>query len=158
MLSTKDQNPNKGKDFEIAKWEEEVRKSLATKKAGPVTLTKQQEILVKQQLEKESKVRQRVREIHTHLVRGLHFIRSIIAANVEEMHGYMSQIITLLLDGALNRGSFLAGAMAFETYLVCFLPSSCILLFIHPIGSFSLYLRSIGWPRAMDWYRDVEMP
>lgn len=145
VLSTKDQRPNKGKDYEIAKWEEEVRKSLATKKAGPVTLTKQQEILVKQQLEKELKIRQRVREIHKHLVRGLHFIRSVIAANVEEMHGYMSQIITLLLDGALSRGSFLVGAMAFETYLVCFFSSSCILLFIHSLGPFSMYLRSIGW-------------
>jgi hypothetical protein len=34
VLSTKDKRPSKGKDYEIAKWEEEVRKSLATKKAG----------------------------------------------------------------------------------------------------------------------------
>jgi hypothetical protein len=131
---------------------------LPRRRQAPVTLTKQQETLVKQQLEKESKVtRQRVREIHTHLVRGLYFIRSIVAANVEEMHGYMSPIITLLLDGALGRGSFLAGAMGFETYLVCFLSSSCLLLFIHLIGPLSLYLRSVGWFRAMDWYRDTEV-
>ena len=132
VLSSKDKGPNKGKDYEIAKWEEEVRKSLATKKAGPVTLTKQQETLVKQQLEKEENIRQRVKEIQTHLVRGLNFIRSIVAANVEEMHGYMSPILTLLLDGALGRGSFLAGAMAFETYIVCFLfsPSLNYCLFI----------------------------
>lgn len=30
----------------------------------------------------------------------------------------MSPIVSLLLDGALARGSFLAGSTAFETYLV----------------------------------------
>lgn len=157
LSSSKDQRPTKGKDYEIAKWEAEVRSSLAAKKAAPVTLTKQQETLVKQQLEKEANIRQKVKEIHTHLVRGLHFIRSIVVANVEEMHSYMSPIVTLLLDGALGRGSFLAGAMAFEAYLVCLLSYACLLLFTHQTGSFSLHLRSTGCLAAMDWYRNVEV-
>lgn len=126
----KDTRTNKGKDYEIAKWEEEVRKSLATKKLAPAKLTKQQEALVKAQLEKEEKIRQSVNLIRARLVRGLHFIRSLVAAKVQEIHVYMSSIVALLLKGALRRGSFLAGSMAFETYLVLILLISFIFKYL----------------------------
>ena len=158
MSSSKDQRPIKGKDYQIAKWEDEVRKSLAVKNAASATLTRQQETLVKQQLDKESKIRQRLREVRAHLVRGLNFIQSVVAAHVKEMQVYMFPIVTLLLEGALSRGSFFVGSMVFETYLVCFPFSSCLLLFTHMIASLSLHLRSFGRSSAMDWYRDIEMP
>jgi len=122
VSSTKDARPSKGKDYEIAKWEEGVRKSLAAKKALPVTLTKQQEALFKAQLEKEAKIRQAMKMIHARLVRGLHFIQSLVAANVQELQSYMTELTTLLIDGALSRGSILAGATAYETYLVSVIP------------------------------------
>ncbi|KAF9047662.1 armadillo-type protein [Panaeolus papilionaceus] len=112
-----DNRPNKGKDYEIARWEEEIRKSLAAKKATGVTLTKQQQALVHAQLEKESKIRQQVNLIASSLTRGLHFVQSIVNANVEEFQLYMSDLVSLMLSGALKRGSFLAGPLAFETYL-----------------------------------------
>ena len=119
MLSTKGETgPNKGKDYEIAKWEEEIRKSLSTKKSTAVTLSKQQQALVQTQLEKEAKIRQHVRDICANLTRGLHLLRSIVTAGVDEFHSYMTSVLSLLLDGALSRGSFLVGAVAFETYLV----------------------------------------
>lgn len=124
VSSTKDTGPSKGKESEIAKWEEGVRKSLAAKKAAPVTLTKQQEALFKVQLEKETKVRQAMKAIHARLVRGLHFIQSLVAANVQELQNYMTELSTLLIDGALSRGSILAGATAYETYLVGVIPCS----------------------------------
>lgn len=136
--------PNKGKDYEIARWEEEIRKSLASKKSAPVTLSKQQLALVQAQLEKESKVRQRVHDIRTNLVRGLHFIQSLVGARIEEFQLEMSSIVSLLLKGALNRGSFLAGETAFETYLVCylfFIVKVCLLIALLS-GSFKEYLRS----------------
>ncbi|KAF8959922.1 armadillo-type protein [Flammula alnicola] len=108
---------NKGKDYEIAKWEEEIRKSLASKKATPVTLSKQQQALVQTQLEKEIKIRQHVQAIQAHLIRGLNFVKSLVAAGVEEFQFYMSSIVSLLLKGALGRGSFLAGSTAFESYV-----------------------------------------
>ena len=119
VLSTKGETrPNKGKDYEIAKWEEEIRKSLATKKATAVTLSKQQQALVETQLEKEAKIRQHVRDICANLTRGLHLVRSVVTAGVDEFHSYMTSVLSLLLNGALSRGSFLVGAIAFETYLV----------------------------------------
>ncbi|KAF8911690.1 armadillo-type protein [Gymnopilus junonius] len=110
--------PAKGKDYEIAKWEAEIRKSLASKKSTPVQLTRQQQALVHAQLEKEATIRERVQVIQTNLVRGLHFVQSLVRACVEEFQAYMSPVASLLLEGALSRGSFLAGPAAFETYLV----------------------------------------
>ena len=118
LSSTKGETrPNKGKDFEISKWEEEIRKSLATKKATTVTLSKQQQALIQAQLEKEAKTRRHVQDICANLTRGLHLVRSIVTAGVEEFHSYMTSVLSLLLNGALSRGSFLVGAIAFETYL-----------------------------------------
>ena len=120
LSSTKGETrPNKGKDYEIAKWEEEIRKSLATKKATPVTLSKQQQALIQSQLEKEAKIRRHVQDICANLTRGLHLVRSIVTAGVDEFHSYMTSVLSLLLNGALSRGSFLVGAIAFDTYLVC---------------------------------------
>ena len=119
LSSTKGETrPNKGRDYEISKWEEEIRKSLATKKATVVTLTKQQQALMQAQLEKEAKTRQHVQDICANLTRGLHLVRSIVTAGVDEFHSYMTSVLSLLLNGALNRGSFLVGSIAFETYLV----------------------------------------
>jgi hypothetical protein len=119
LSSTKGETrPNKGRDYEISKWEEEIRKSLATKKATAVTLSKQQQALVQTQLEKEGKTRRHVQDICANLTRGLRLVRSIVTAGVDEFHSYMSSVLSLLLDGALSIGSFLVGSIAFETYLV----------------------------------------
>lgn len=121
LSSTKGETrPNKGRDHEIAKWEEEIRKTLATKNATTATLSKQQQALMQTQLQKEAKIRQHVQGIRANLTRGLHLVRSIVAAGVDEFHSYMAPVLSLLLDGALSRGSFLVGALAFETYLVSF--------------------------------------
>jgi hypothetical protein len=109
----------KGKDYEIAKWEEEIRKSLAAKKASTqVTLTKQQQALVNAQLEREAKIRHQVAGIRANLERGLQFIRSLVAYGVDEFRDYISAVASLILEGALGRGSMLVGRDAFDTYLV----------------------------------------
>lgn len=117
-MTKEETRPNKGRDYEISKWEDEIRKTLAAKKATTVTLSKQQQALVQTQLEKEAKIRQHVQNICANLTRGLHLVRSIVAAGVNEFHSYMTSVVSLLLDGALSRGSFLVGTTAFETYLV----------------------------------------
>ncbi|ESK85788.1 translational activator [Moniliophthora roreri MCA 2997] len=113
-----DVQPKKGKDAEIAQWEADLRKSLANKKAAnTVTLTKQQQSLVNAQLAKEAEVRKRITSIKANLERGLHFVQSLINALVSEFRVYISTVVTLLLEGALEKGSLLAGEMALETYL-----------------------------------------
>lgn len=70
------------------------------------------------QLEKEAKIRRHVQDICANLTRGLHLVRSVVTAGVDEFHSYMTSVLSLLLDGALSKGSFLVGAIAFDTYLV----------------------------------------
>ncbi|KAF9266994.1 ARM repeat-containing protein [Marasmius fiardii PR-910] len=119
LSKTKDDaRPRKGKDAEIAQWEADIRKSLANKKATTtVTLTKQQQSAVNAQLAKEAETRKRVLTVKANLDRGLHFVRSVINASVPEFRAYISTVVDLLLDGALEKGSLLSGPTALETYL-----------------------------------------
>jgi hypothetical protein len=83
-----------------------------------VALTKQQQALVNAQLGKEAKIRQNVAGIKANLERGLQFVQSLVASGVQEFHSYISSIASLLLEGALGRGSILVGRSAFDAYLV----------------------------------------
>jgi len=52
------------------------------------------------------------------LERGLHLVRGLILANVPEFQSYVSSVASLLLDGALRKGTALVGQYGFDTYLV----------------------------------------
>lgn len=127
MLSsaTNDQPAQKkGKDRELAMWEAEVRKSIASKKSsGPAMLSKQQQALVQAQLHKESQIRQRVARIKVNLERGLHLVKSLVDADVESFRLYISAIASILIRGALDKGPILVGDRALDAYMVCFLDS-----------------------------------
>ena len=86
--------------------------------AGAVSLSKQQRALVQSQLEKEAAIRQHVVSVKANFDRGLNFIRSLVSANVEEFRSYNFSLASLLVGGALGRGSPLVGEAAFEAYLV----------------------------------------
>lgn len=75
-------------------------------------------MLVQAQLRKESQVRQRVVAIKTDLERGLHLVRALANANVDQFRLYISAIASLLVRGALGRGPALVGKLAFDTYIV----------------------------------------
>jgi hypothetical protein len=107
----------KGKGSDLAKWDAEVRQSLASKKAT-ATLTKQQQALVQAQREKEAQVRQRVAGIRNRLERGLHLVGSIVDAGVDQIKLYVTAVAGLLIQGALYKGPLLVGDQAFLAYLV----------------------------------------
>lgn len=108
----------KGKEAQMAKWDEEVRKSLASKRGAAPTLTKQQQVLVQAQLEQEAQVRQRVVDIQVQLLRGLALVKSVVNANVNEFPPYIAPITQLLLEGVLRKGKVFVGQEAFVAYLV----------------------------------------
>ncbi|KAJ8595557.1 ARM repeat-containing protein [Rhizopogon salebrosus TDB-379] len=113
-----EEGPKKGKDADIARWEAELRKSLANKKgAAPAALSKQAQALVQAQLDKEAIVRQRVATIKLNLQRGLSYVQSLAAIDVHELRIYVSFIVSLLLEGAMGQGSRLVGSQALEAYL-----------------------------------------
>jgi hypothetical protein len=111
----------KGKDADLAKWDAEVRQSLAKKKstAAP-TLSKQEQSLLQAQVEKETKMRSRVNRIKSGLDRGLQTVSYLASGNIEDFRAYVSQITSLLLSsGALDKGTLLVGSLAFKTFMVC---------------------------------------
>jgi hypothetical protein len=111
--------PKKGKDYEIAQWEANLRKSLAERKPSTeASLTKQERALVQAQLEKEALIRQRVTSIKANLERGLDIVRCLIAAGIHEFRSCISSLVPLLLEGAFRGSSMLVGRKPFDTYLV----------------------------------------
>ncbi|KAI5991791.1 armadillo-type protein [Pisolithus marmoratus] len=119
----KEEGPKKGKDADIAKWEAELRQSLASKKGASqgaratAALSKQAQALLQAQLDKESAVRQRVISLKARLQRALAFIKSVVSANVPETRSYVSSISAMLLEGASGQGSRLVGSAVLETFI-----------------------------------------
>ena len=72
-----------GKGADIAEWEDELRRSLVTKKAlNQPALLKQAQALVQTQLDKEAVMRRRMVSLKAHLERTLAFIQRMILVNV----------------------------------------------------------------------------
>ena len=108
----------KGKGYADAKWEAEVRQKLNAKKTQ-VTLSKQDQALVNEQLQKEAEIRKRVSEVLAKLEHGLGLVHSLTSANVEEFRAHAPQIDTILLRNAFNEASeALVGDKVFNTFLV----------------------------------------
>ncbi|RDX47550.1 ARM repeat-containing protein [Lentinus brumalis] len=119
VLATKQEDApqqKKGKGYKDAQWEAEVRKSLASKKSA--TLSKQDQALVQAQLQKEAVVRQRVAGLKARLEQGLHLVRSLVAAQVEQVKAFVSDLSALLREGAFGKAVTLVGEVSFETYLL----------------------------------------
>lgn len=110
----------KGKNQDIEKWEAELRKNIAAKKAaGTPALSKQDRVLVDAQLRLESQTRQRVQNLSLGAKRGFGLVQSIVNARVPQLENYISKIVSLLLEGALRLGTPLVGSEALDAYTVC---------------------------------------
>lgn len=109
----------KGKNQDIEKWEAELRKSIATKKASAnTTLSKQDRALVDAQLKVESETRKKVLRIKAEAERGFGLIRSAVNSRVVQFEQHASALLTLLLGGALRLGTPLVGSHALNVYFV----------------------------------------
>lgn len=110
----------KGKDADLAKWDAEVRQSLAKRKlATAPALSKQERSLVQAQVEKEVKIRSHTNEIKANLKRAMQIISHLALGKIDDLRAYVSQITSLLLNsGALDKGTLLVGSLACATFLV----------------------------------------
>ncbi|KAF8434348.1 armadillo-type protein [Boletus edulis BED1] len=112
VTHSKDQGPKKGKGADIARWETELRQSLASKKtkagqgAGAGGLSKEAQALVQAQLVKEAAVRERVGALRTRLIRALAFVRSVVQSGAASasVKAYVRPIAECLLEGAVSQG------------------------------------------------------
>lgn len=81
-------------------------------------MSKQDQALVKVQLEKEAVVRKRVASIKSRLERGLAFVRSLVKSKAEELRIHISSLVEVLFSGVSGFAVSLIGDDAFKTYLV----------------------------------------
>ncbi|KIV90709.1 hypothetical protein PV10_05335 [Exophiala mesophila] len=100
------QNKNQ-KDYEVLKWEEEVRSQLQKKKgAGQKKLTPDQQAKVKAQLEHETSIRANVRSVSLAVRRGAKFIEGLAKGPPTDAGTWMSPTVMSLI-AALDHGAAL---------------------------------------------------
>jgi hypothetical protein len=108
----------KGKDADIKKWESELRKSLAQKKAAEPTLSKQEKALIDTQLSKESATRSELQKLQRNLQDGLALVRSVLASKTDNLRSSLAMIASLLMNGVVKSGSTFIGQEGVMTFMV----------------------------------------
>lgn len=108
------------KDYDVLKWEEEIRAQLAKKKGTQQKkLTTDQQAKVDAQLVHETTVRRRVKEVSSKLRRGAGFIRGLATGPPTDARKWMAPAMTALLR-ALEAGAALVVDDELVTaYLAC---------------------------------------
>jgi hypothetical protein len=111
--------PTANRNNALDKWEKEVRESAAKKKAATANgaLSKADQALVAQQTKVEADVKARIQAVQQQMERGLAVIRSLITADVEPFKAHLTDVLQLIMNGPLDKGSFLVGDDAFRTFL-----------------------------------------
>jgi len=121
LAPKKENSDNKNsKDYANAKWEQEVRDSLAKKKAATpgAKLSKVDQALVAAQMAKEKEVREHIVVLQAKLNRGIELVRGLIAANSEPVAKHVRLLAELLLASVFGPGRFLVDGRAFDVFLV----------------------------------------
>lgn len=117
----KDQVENKNrKNYDIEKWEEEVREQLAKKQATKVAtnLSKQDKALVAAQMSKEKAVREQIASTQARLRRGLELVAALTDSRVSAVEAKVGTLADLLLSSVFGPGAFLMDNRAFEVFIV----------------------------------------
>ena len=131
LAPKKDSNENKNhKNYATEKWEQEIRDSIAKKKATqPGTqakLSKADQALVAAQRTKESETRARIATTQARLIRGVELIRCLVASNSEAVARHLRVMAECMLASVFGPGSFLVDEKVFAVFIVCFpLPERC---------------------------------
>jgi len=115
------QVPEKGntKDYEILKWEEELREQVAKKTGQQKKLTADDQAKVKAQLAKETEIRKRVQAIEARLQRGIGIISSLANGPPTDAETWIGPAVQCLI-GIINGGAgLIVGDAAALAYLDC---------------------------------------
>lgn len=108
------------KDYDILKWEEEMRQKLSQKKgAQPKKLTADQQAKVDAQLRHETTVRQKIRELSARLRRGSQYIRSLADGPPTDPRQWMSVAVTSLMSALSAGADLVVDDELFSAYLAC---------------------------------------
>ncbi|KIL96130.1 hypothetical protein FAVG1_00872 [Fusarium avenaceum] len=107
------------KDYDILKWEEELKSQLEKKKGQQKKLTPEENAKVNAQLKKESQIRQSITEIEARLLRGIGIIQSLATGPPTDATQWLGTAVSLLI-GIMDAGATLiTGDAAPLTYITC---------------------------------------
>lgn len=107
------------KDYDILRWEEELRNQLEKKKGQQKKLTPEENAKVNAQLKKESQIRQSVTETVARLLRGIGIIRSLATGPPTDATQWIGTAVSLLV-GVMDAGATLiTGDEAPLAYITC---------------------------------------
>lgn len=153
VLAKKAQNtvPNKNnKDYDILKWEEELRSQLEKKKGQQRKLTADEQAKVNAQLKKEAGIRAEIREIEARLLRGLGIIAALATGPPTETKLWLNQAVTHLLDVSDAGASLVVGDVPSDTYMIL---SEKVMAKLGSMGPFvgiaTLRLREVSLPENL---------
>lgn len=122
ILAHKSKNavPNKNdKDYNILKWEGELRSQLDKKKGQQRKLTAEEISKVNAQLKKESEIRKSIRQVESRLLRGIGIIRSLAVGPPTEAILWLGSAVKLLLNIMDGGAGLVIGDAAAMTYITC---------------------------------------
>ena len=107
------------KDYDIEKWEEELRVQVAQKKGEQRKLKPDEQAKVDAQLAKEAIIRQNVNETTSHLCRGAGLVRSLAKGPPTDARLWIVEGVSLLIAAFEAGGALFAEAEMFRAYIAC---------------------------------------
>lgn len=122
VLSTKGQayaTDKNSRDYDIMKWEEEMRSQIAQKKGQERKLTHDEKAKVSAQIAKEATIRKEVHSLETKLGHGVGFIHALAVGPPTEASLWLGPSIKALTGAIIAGVGRLVGNSADEAYLAC---------------------------------------
>ena len=105
------------KDYDIMKWEEELRSQIAAKQGQQKKLSAAEGAKVKAQVQKESEIRRSVQQTAVRLLRSTGIIRSLAIGPPSDFEAWSGPAIEALLAAIESGAMFLAGEAVATSYL-----------------------------------------
>ena len=106
-------------DYELLKWEAEVRAQQAAKRGHQKKLTSDEQGKVNAQLSKEAEIRERVHVLERRIQRGIGTIRALALGPPTDAEMWMSQALEVLINIIEAGVGLLVGESAGEAFIAC---------------------------------------
>ena len=107
------------KDYDIMKWEAEIRSQVAQKRGQDRKLTPDEMAKVQAQLTKEAAIRTEVHRLESRLRNGIGFVHALAIGPPTDPHLWFSQVLQALINVIAAGVGRLVGSAADNTYLDC---------------------------------------
>ncbi|TDZ21844.1 eIF-2-alpha kinase activator gcn1 [Colletotrichum orbiculare MAFF 240422] len=107
------------KDYDILKWEADLRAQLAQKKGQQKKLTADETAKVAAQLKKEADIRESVRRVEARLLRGIGIVQSLANGPPTEATSWLGPAVKALLCAIDAGAGLLTGNAACLAYMAC---------------------------------------